>query len=110
MLCNYDIWHSYTIELKHGPFKWTIRKTYRAFRSLKDDMRHWRNENVVVTTSTNATPSPRGIKYVGMRECSNIKSYRATCIVYVGSSSVSSIVSIALNFVLLSKNWTEKTT
>lgn len=50
----------YTIELKHGPFTWTIRKTYRAFRALKDDMRHWRSENAVATTSSTAhSPSPR---------------------------------------------------
>jgi len=38
---------SYTIQVKHGSFVWVIRKTYRAFCTLKEDIRHWRNENCV---------------------------------------------------------------
>ena len=29
-------------------------------------MRHWRNENTIITTTTIATPSPRSIKCVGI--------------------------------------------
>ncbi|XP_065911385.1 phospholipase D2-like [Dysidea avara] len=37
----------YTIQVKHGCFIWVIRKTYRAFCTLKEDIRHWRNENSI---------------------------------------------------------------
>jgi len=72
-LCCYNYSYtsccSYTIELKHGPFKWMIRKTYRAFRALKDDMKHWKNEHAVTT------PSPRSIRCVGTMRALFIKRY-----------------------------------